>query len=122
MAEEQRPEDEIPEEKSSIKNSKGETIQFRSPRAYRFSKHVGVLNLCALLLAFLSLFQVVHAPQFVLFFSVLALALYFVQALIPRTVDGDSWLDRWNPKKWMFVMSIPVAFSAYAIIVALLMQ
>jgi hypothetical protein len=121
MTEDQRPEDKTPEEKSSTKNLKGETIQFRSARAYRFSLRVATLSLFALLLAFLSLFQVAHAPQFVLFFSIVMLVLYFIQASIPRTVDGESWLDRWTPKKWLFAVGVPVGFSAYAIIVALLM-
>lgn len=122
MAEDHHSEDETTKEKSSAKNSKGETIQYRSPRSYRFSAGISLASMCALLLAFLSLFQVANAPQFVLFFSTVLLVLYFVQSLIPRTVDGESWMNLWTPKKWLFAVSVPVSFSAYAIIIAFLVR
>lgn len=114
------PDGKDPRDRDSERTMDGKTVQYRSPRQYRASKRIAIINLLAILLAFLSLFQVGRAPQFVLFFSMVALVLYLIQALIPRTVDGKDRWKMWNPKSMVLTIGAPVVFSAYAILVTVL--
>lgn len=110
------PDGKNPRDKDSEKTPNGDIVQWRSPRAYRTSKRIAIFNLLAILLAFISLFQVAKAPQNVLFFSMVALVLYFIQALIPRTVAGGDRWKKWNPRSMVLPVGAPVLFSAYAIL------
>jgi len=114
------PDGKDPRDKDSEKTMDGKIVQYRSPRQYRASRRIAVVNLLAILLAFISLFQAAKAPQFVLFFSTVALVLYLIQALIPRTVDGKDRWKMWNPKSMVFTIGAPVLFSVYAILVTVL--
>jgi len=110
------------QDQGRVTNSKGEVIQYRSGRQLRLSMRIAVVNLLVILLAFISLFQVAKTPQNVLFFSLLALVLYLFQAMIPRTVDGKSQWERWNPRSMILTVGAPVLFSGYAVLVTVLGQ
>lgn len=120
MADSQNPDGKDPRDKDSEKMLNGDLVQYRSPRQYRASKRIAVINLLTILLAFLSLFQVGRAPQFVLFFSMLSLVLFLIQALIPRTVGGEDRWKKWNPKSMILSVGAPVVFSAYAVLFTIL--
>lgn len=120
MADSQTPDSKNRRDKDSDRTLDGKLVQYRSPRQYRASHRIAVINLLTILLAFLSLFQVSKAPQFVLFFSMASLVLFLIQALIPRTIDGENRWLKWNPKSMVLTIGAPVVFSAYAILVTVL--
>jgi len=120
LADSQNPDGKDRKDKDSDRTLDGKLVQYRSPRQYRASHRIAVLNLLTILLAFLSLFQVGKAPQFVLFFSMLSLVLFLIQALIPRTIDGENRWLKWSPKNMILSVGAPVIFSAYAVIVTVL--
>lgn len=119
MAESQQP-GKNPRDRDSEKTLDGKIVQWRSPRAYRASKRIAVFNLLAILLTFISLFQAAKEPQTVLFFSMVSLVLYLIQALIPRTVDGEDRWKKWNPKSMVFTVGAPALCSAYAVLITVL--